>query len=135
MWMSDVSEQPFSGFADSNGRFWKALRKNQNREWFAAHKSEFEEGWQKPMKALLHDAHARLDEAYQHCDLDEPKVFRIFRDVRFSKDKTPYKTHVAGILPLKRTAKMLETPFALYFHIGTDAGGKIGDRRQRAACT
>jgi uncharacterized protein (TIGR02453 family) len=72
------------------------------------------------MKALLADVHAKIDSAYQHCDLDAPKVFRIFRDVRFSKDKTPYKTHIAGMIPVKRSANVMETPVALYFHVGLE---------------
>jgi uncharacterized protein (TIGR02453 family) len=109
----------FLGFLD-DGKFWKALAKNQNREWFAKHKTEFEDGWNKPMKALLQDVHASIDAAYQHCDLDAPKVFRIFRDVRFSKDKSPYKTHIAGMIPVKRSANVMETPVALYFHVGEE---------------
>jgi uncharacterized protein (TIGR02453 family) len=113
------ADEGFLGFLD-DGKFWKALAKNQNREWFAKHKTEFEDGWNKPMKALLQDVHASIDAAYQHCDLDAPKVFRIFRDVRFSKDKSPYKTHIAGMIPVKRNANVMETPVALYFHVGEE---------------
>jgi uncharacterized protein (TIGR02453 family) len=111
---------PFTGFADADGKFFKALAKNQNRDWFNKHKQELEEGWNEPMKELLTGLHGTLDKAYAHTDLDEPKVFRIYRNLRFSKDKTPYKTHVAGVIPIKRTAKMLETPVAIYMHFGTD---------------
>lgn len=109
---------PFQGFADADGKFFRALAKHQDREWFQAHKEEFEEGWHRPMKALLGEVRERIDGALPHCDLDEPKVFRIHRDVRFSKDKSPYKTHVGGVLPIKRTGKMTEVPMALYFHAG-----------------
>jgi|HubBroStandDraft_1064217.scaffolds.fasta_scaffold22301_3 uncharacterized protein (TIGR02453 family) len=110
----------FQGFADAEGRFFKQLARNQKREWFQAHKEEFEIGWNQPMKDLLFDVHAAIDATYAHCDLEEPKVFRIFRDVRFSKDKSPYKTHVAGCIPTrKRTAKITNTPVALYAHFGT----------------
>jgi uncharacterized protein (TIGR02453 family) len=53
-------------------------------------------------------------------ELAEPKVFRIFRDVRFSRDKSPYKTHVAGYLPLAGAGGRLPGPAALYLHLGTD---------------
>ena len=43
----------FQGFADGDGRFFKALAKNQNREWFQAHKGDYESGWNQPMKDLL----------------------------------------------------------------------------------
>ncbi len=115
----------FEGFLDE-GKFWKALGKNQDRDWFMSHKTEFEDGWNQPMKALLHDVQVKIDAAYQHCDLDPPKVFRIFRDVRFSKDKTPYKTHIAGMIPVKRNANVMETPVALYFHVGLETAVAAG---------
>jgi uncharacterized protein (TIGR02453 family) len=108
----------FEGFADKDGKFFKALAKNNDRGWFLAHKAEFEEGWNGPMKALLSDVREAIDRAYAHCELDEPKVFRIFRDVRFSKDKSPYKTHIGGFIPVKRKQKATEVPMALYFHVG-----------------
>jgi len=118
----------FEGFADANGKFFKALAKKNEREWFQAHKDEFEEGWNAPMKLLLADVRASIDRAYAHCDLDEPKVFRIFRDVRFSKDKSPYKTHIGGYIPLKRSGRTAtDLPMALYFHVGaTETFGAAG---------
>jgi len=111
----------FEGFADGDAKFFKSLAKKNNREWFLAHKAAYEEGWNAPMKLLLEDVRAAIDKAYAHCDLDQPKVFRIFRDVRFSKDKTPYKTHVGGFLPLvRRGKKATDLPMALYFHVGAD---------------
>lgn len=108
----------FEGFADRDAKFFRLLSKHQDRAWFAAHKDEFETGWNAPMKALLADVHAAIDSSYRYADLDEPKVFRIYRDVRFSKDKAPYKTHVAGVLPVRRRSKMTEVPMALYVHVG-----------------
>jgi uncharacterized protein (TIGR02453 family) len=110
----------FEGFADADGKFFKALAKNQRREWFLEHKEEFEIGWNQPMQALLDDVRDAVDRVYTHCELGEPKVFRIFRDVRFSKDKSPYKTFVAGRIPIKGTGKAGEGPVALYMHFGTD---------------
>ncbi len=108
----------FQGFADTSGRFFQALARKNDREWFQEHKSEYETGWQAPMKLLLHDVSAAIDKTYEYCELDEPKVFRIFRDVRFSKDKTPYKTHIGGFIPLlRRGKKVTDLPMALYFHV------------------
>jgi uncharacterized protein (TIGR02453 family) len=109
---------PFEGFADPNAKFFKQLAKNQDRAWFQAHKAEFEAGWQSPMNELLAEVYAGVDSAYKHCDLDQPKLFRIYRNMRFSKDKTPYKTHVGGIIPTKRQGKVTEVPMALYVHVG-----------------
>lgn len=115
---SSVSDR-FEGFADTEGRFFKALIKNQNRAWFQAHKADYEQGWAEPMRLLLAEVRERIDPYFPHVDLaEEAKVFRIFRDVRFSKDKTPYKTHVAGILHVKRTGKITEVPAVLYVQFG-----------------
>ena len=118
----------FEGFADADGTFFKRLAKNNERAWFLAHKAEFEEGWNAPMKHLLSEVKEKIDAAYPHCDLGEPKVFRIFRDVRFSKDKAPYKTHVGGFIPLERKGKKAtDLPMALYFHVGaTETFGAAG---------
>jgi uncharacterized protein (TIGR02453 family) len=108
----------FQGFADADAKFFRALAKNQKREWFQARKAEFEEGYHEPMKELLADVLAATDASFEHCDLDAPKIFRIFRDVRFSKDKSPYKTHLGGLIPTRRQGKVTEVPMALYFHVG-----------------
>ncbi|HEY2409219.1 MAG TPA: DUF2461 domain-containing protein [Polyangiaceae bacterium] len=108
----------FQGFADADAKFFRLLAKNQDRAWFQAHKAEFEAGWQAPMKELLAEVHAGVDPAFKHSELDAPKIFRIFRDVRFSKDKSPYKTHIGGVIPIRRQGKMTEVPMALYFHVG-----------------
>jgi uncharacterized protein (TIGR02453 family) len=118
----------FEGFADSDGKFFRALSKHNDREWFQSHKGEYGAGWSAPMHALLADVRAAIDRAYAHTDLGEPKVFRIFRDVRFSKDKSPYKTHIGGYIPMQRTAKTAtDLPMALYFHVGAkEAFGAAG---------
>jgi uncharacterized protein (TIGR02453 family) len=109
----------FAGFADAEGKFFKALTKRNEKGWFLAHKGEYETGWNAPMKALLGELREVIDASYGRCDLDEPKVFRIFRDVRFSKDKSPYKTHIGGYIPLaRRGKKATDLPMAIYFHVG-----------------
>ena len=73
-------------------QFLEKLKKNNTREWFAEHKTEFKEletGVKSFYSALLYKMKA-------HDDIEKLKMFRIYRDVRFSKDKTPYKTHFAG---------------------------------------
>ena len=71
------------------------------------------------MKLLLAEVREAIDATYAHCELGEPKVFRIFRDVRFAKDKSPYKTHLGGVVPLARSGKKVtDLPMALYFHVG-----------------
>jgi uncharacterized protein (TIGR02453 family) len=90
----------YTGFADRTGRFFRALAKNQRREWFAAHRAEYEQGWLAPMQALLTELRGRIVPLFPGEELSAPKVFRIYRDVRFSKDKSPYKTHIGGYVTI-----------------------------------
>lgn len=112
---------PFSGFADTRRSFFRALAKNQARDWFKAHEDEYRHGWLEPMHALLWDVRTKLVKIYGDAALDPPKVFRIHRDVRFSRDKSPYKTHIGGFLPIAGRGSTGEPgPVALYLHVGTD---------------
>lgn len=108
----------FAGFADREARFFAALAKNQDRDWFAMHRDEYEQGWLTPMKALLAEVREKLVKLYRHEDLAPPKVFRIYRDVRFSKDKSPYKTHVGGYLGIEGSGAGPGGAAALYVHVG-----------------
>ena len=70
-------------------RFFKKLEQNNNREWFEQHKPEF-----KALETTVKQfGEALKDQLNQHDSIDRFKLFRVYRDVRFSKDKTPYKTH------------------------------------------
>ncbi|NDV14963.1 TIGR02453 family protein [Muricauda sp. TY007] len=72
--------------------FLKELKSNNNRDWFEAHKPEFKKH-QSDVKAFLEAVKLNLN---HHDEIEKMKLFRIYRDVRFSKDKTPYKAHFAG---------------------------------------
>jgi uncharacterized protein (TIGR02453 family) len=112
----------FRGFPDARGDFFLALALQNDRDWFNAHRAEYEQGWAAPMAALLEEVRDGLRGAYGTRALGPPKVFRINRDVRFSKDKTPYKTHVAGWVPLETGGAPSPgaTPAAIYLHVGVD---------------
>ncbi|MHB1146549.1 MAG: DUF2461 domain-containing protein [Lutibacter sp.] len=72
--------------------FLKSLKANNNREWFNANKATFE-AEQKKVKAFFNEVMEQL----KTTDLIEGvKLFRIYRDVRFSKDKLPFKSHFGG---------------------------------------
>ncbi|MDO6601910.1 DUF2461 domain-containing protein [Arenibacter palladensis] len=73
-------------------QFLENLKKNNSREWFAEHKTEFKE-LETEVKGFYS---ALMNKLKAHDDIEKLKMFRIYRDVRFSKDKTPYKTHFAG---------------------------------------
>lgn len=72
--------------------FLTQLATNNNKPWFEAHKTEF--------KAIETEVKTWFDEVKMlmnaHDVIEKVKVFRVYRDVRFSKDKTPYKSHFAG---------------------------------------
>ena len=69
--------------------FFKKLEKNNNREWFEQHKPEF-----KALETTVKQfGEALKDQLNQHASIARFKLFRVYRDVRFSKDKTPYKIH------------------------------------------
>lgn len=73
-------------------KFLEALEKNNNREWFADNKQEF-----KTIETEIKIVYNTILEALNtHDNVDKVKIFRIYRDVRFSKNKLPYKTHFGG---------------------------------------
>ncbi|GAA3788679.1 DUF2461 domain-containing protein [Corallibacter vietnamensis] len=72
--------------------FFKALQENNNRDWFNEHKSEYKT-IEKSVKVFYNEL---LEKMKVHDDIDKLKMFRIYRDVRFSKNKLPYKTHFGG---------------------------------------
>jgi uncharacterized protein (TIGR02453 family) len=108
----------FEGFADRDARFFRALAKNQRREWFEMHRREYEEGWNAPMKALLAEVRERIDPLFPQHPLGAPKIFRIYRDVRFAKDKSPYKTHIGGYVAIDDGGHGPSAAAALYVHVG-----------------
>ena len=117
---------PFEGFPKEGITFLKQLKKNNNREWFAAHKAEFENFVKLPMLCLIAAMKEPLAKFAPELDVNPKKsLFRIYRDTRFSKNKTPYKTHVAAIFHLKGH---WEASAGYYLHIepgGVYAGGGI----------
>ncbi len=109
----------FEGFEDTDGRFFRALAKHQDRDWFAAHKHEYEQGWVVPMRLLLEEVREQIDPLFAHHALGDPKVFRIYRDVRFSKDKSPFKTTIGAYVPLSGVGHGPGAPVPLYVQLGT----------------
>ncbi|TXG39735.1 DUF2461 domain-containing protein [Seonamhaeicola maritimus] len=72
--------------------FFKKLEKNNNRDWFNERKKEF-----KSIEADVKGVYNSIFETLNtHDEIDKMKMFRIYRDVRFSKNKLPYKTHFGG---------------------------------------
>lgn len=109
---------PFAGFEKAGLTWFKALARAQSREWFQAHKGEFETLWRAPLEALLEELQPALEKVYGRS-LGPPKVFRLNRDLRFAKDKSPYKTNLAAAFPLAAKGAM-ESATALYLSLGLE---------------
>ncbi len=88
----------FSGFPPETQRFLADLTLNNNRDWFTAHREDYETYYLAPALAFIADIGPRLIAEVSPDTQFEPRIngslFRINRDVRFSKDKSPYKTHL-----------------------------------------
>jgi uncharacterized protein (TIGR02453 family) len=96
----------FPGFPAEGLKFLRDLEKHNDREWFTPRKEIFDEKLRQPMVELisaLHQEMARFAPDY----IGEPSksIYRIYRDTRFSKDKTPYKTHIGALLWRNGTEK------------------------------
>ncbi len=91
-------------------QFLRKVKANNNREWFNENKKDYDASLLE-MKSFLFDVKAKLE---QHDQIEgSGKLYRIYRDVRFSKDKTPYKSSWSG--SFKRATKALRGGY--YFHI------------------
>lgn len=93
----------------SSLKFLKDIKKNNNRDWFATQKPRYQE----EHKMFKEFAQNLMDEMNKTDHIEDVKVYRIYRDTRFSKDKTPYKKHFAG--GLKRATARLRGGY--FFHI------------------
>jgi uncharacterized protein (TIGR02453 family) len=95
-----VAAPVFAGFDPAAIQFMADLAANNDRSWFQPRKAEFERLIKDPFEALI----AALAERFERRDIPlhaDPRrsVFRIYRDTRFSKDKSPYKTHLGASFP------------------------------------
>jgi uncharacterized protein (TIGR02453 family) len=110
--------------------FLAELRANNNRDWFADNKHRYEEYVLEPALEFIAEFAPRLEKISPHIRADARpsggSLFRIYRDTRFSKDKSPYKTNL-GIHFRHELAKDVQAP-GFYLHLGPDgvfAGGGI----------
>jgi uncharacterized protein (TIGR02453 family) len=99
--------------------FLRELRENNDRDWFKANKQRYEEAVQEPALEFVAEFAPLLESLSPHFVADPRPVggslFRIYRDTRFSKDKTPYKTHT-GISFRHELAKNIHAP-VFYLHL------------------
>jgi uncharacterized protein (TIGR02453 family) len=119
-----------SYFTPAVFKFLKELKKNNNRPWFQANKERYEKIVRNPLLDFIGDLGPHLRKISPHIVVDNSpsggSMFRIYRDTRFAKDKTPYKTHVAAQFRTNRS-KDVHSP-GYYLHLAPGevyAGGGI----------
>jgi uncharacterized protein (TIGR02453 family) len=120
--------QAFEGFPKSAFQFFKDVGANNNREWFQAHKQDYIDNVQTPAVAFLVALGERLRSISPGITYDTRtngagSLMRIYRDIRFSKDKSPYKTHIGMNLWEGPTKK--ETP-GYHFWMDEKGGAVYG---------
>jgi uncharacterized protein (TIGR02453 family) len=88
----------FAGFPAEGIKFLRDLKKNNNREWFAPRVETYKQKVRAPMLELVEALHRSMLKFAPNYVGEPPRcLYRIYRDIRFSKDKTPYKTRVDAL--------------------------------------
>jgi uncharacterized protein (TIGR02453 family) len=108
----------FGGFPKETVRFFRLLEKNNSKAWFEAHRPYFERNVLEPSRAFVVAMGERLARLSPDVNADprtDRSIFRLHRDVRFSKDKSPYKTNL-GLYFWEGRGKRMECP-GYYFHL------------------
>src|SRR5438128_9778128 len=114
-----MTQKPFTAFPDQGLQFLRSLKRDNNRKWFQRHKSIYDQYVKQPMTELI-TALAQEFQQFAPEMLASPKIsaYRIHRDTRFSKNKSPYKTHVAAVFPRSGLGKHEGAGF--YLHIAPE---------------
>ena len=109
---------PFSGFGPQAIPFFKALAFHQTKDWFEANRAIYEGEIKGPLGDLVEDLAARFAKAKIPLKGDrKASLFRVNRDVRFAKDKSPYKTNAGAVLTRSGTKN---DPGLIYIHVAAD---------------
>jgi uncharacterized protein (TIGR02453 family) len=129
------SGEPY--FREAGLRFLRSLQRNNRREWFEAHRQEFERELKQPMLALIETVNGYMEDfAPAHVRPPQKCMMRIYRDIRFSSDKRPYKSHVSAWW--SRAGLEKTSGGGYYMHISPDevliaAGVYMPEREQLLA--
>ena len=116
-----TQQNKFSGFPNECIAFLASLGENNNKTWFEAHRKEYEGYLLEPARGFVTAMGERMREIVPGIHADprtNGSIFRIYRDTRFSKDKSPYKTHLAVFL-WEGTGPKMECP-GFYFHFDAE---------------
>src|SRR3954453_11070228 len=95
--------------------FLRELADHNEREWFNANKARYEQELKEPALSFVEDMAYQLPQVFVHLTTVNRSLFRIYRDTRFAKDKTPYKTHV-GIY-FRHTRSADADTAGMYLHL------------------
>ena len=110
----------FHGFPDASLAFFRELDAEQDRDWFLANKTRYQTEWVAPMEALMATLAKKLVPLFPAVSSSEPKIHRIYRDLRFSLDRTPFKTHISAMLPLRASRTGEHGAPAFYIQLGIE---------------
>jgi uncharacterized protein (TIGR02453 family) len=118
----------FRGFRQEVLGFLRGLKKNNRRDWFEARRETYVRELAEPMKALVEELDVRFaDLAPEFVGDPKRSIFRIYRDVRFSRDKSPYKAHAALWIyhraPGRGVGKEIDGGAGFYLHV--EPGGSL----------
>jgi uncharacterized protein (TIGR02453 family) len=91
----------FNGFSDEAIQFFLELQAEQSRTWFKAHQADFMRLCRRPLELFIEELRDRLIPVYPRMVEAEPHYFRIQRDTRFARDKTPYKTNISADIAIR----------------------------------
>ena len=109
---------PAPRFTDQSVKFLRALKRHNTREWFTAHKDDYEAHVRTPMLAVIERLAVDFTRIAPDLIASPRSMYRIYRDTRFSPDKTPYKTHVSAAFSHRTLPK--QESAGLYFHLAAD---------------
>ncbi len=113
--MAEITD--FTGFPKAAPKFLRALKRNNDKAWFAEHREEYDRNILEPARAFVVAMGDALRKDLPGINADprtDRSIFRIHRDIRFSKDKSPYKAHLGVILWDGPGAKMESSGFYLH---------------------
>ena len=107
-----------TAFTENTLRFLRRLKRNNTRAWFNEHRDEYESHVREPMLAVIERLAVDFPRIAPDLVASPRSMYRVYRDTRFSPDKTPYKTQVAAAFSHQALPK--NESAALYFHLAPD---------------
>lgn len=133
--LDDLVKEPFLGFQPESLEFLSKLKnpRNNNKKWFDKNRDIYEVYLKKPMRVLIDTLSIEIKKIDPNIVVNYKSIFRINRDIRFTKDKTPYKSHLAASFCFDMIKKTDMPQF--YFHFSPTefliAGGQYSTDPQK----